>query len=603
MKTFTFKNRITRATGPVGCAIALLVGLSGNGLAQQSKVFFYDDDNIVYRAGTKRVLKPMTKRGTVLTPSGWEATAGNKIALCSVSFSGTRNPRYQMWYQVDSTAQGFTGDDKRYDNVVAYAYSSNGTVWTKPNLVPDTTFHYPGAVDNNIVLRGIGSTTGNRFGCSVVYDETESNADRRYKMVYTDWKSVTDSINDGVGLQVAFSPDGVDWNKYNSQSAPTVLQKIGYNRAGYQPPKVGYTYYFTSPISWRIPMTMSTVMNLLIEPAIVQSGTTVKPKTYVIYGKMAYDGPDGAMDWKGGVGRITSTDFLTWTQPELIDTPDDGDGSAISFQDSPVLKYEHMYLCLNQLADTTAGTNDIELMTSRDGKRWDRFRKNEYANVSVLPRATGTTAFDSKAIYTNASINVGDALRFYYGGNSVSSPTVSAIGMADVKRDRLVGLESMWIWGLRNKTTTYKLDEDGDRVPARNANGEVILDGNGNPTWEMILEEDAGLVEGSITLKPMDVSSFTTMYINAKTTTVTGDNGPIPGHIEVEVLDHRGYIVDNFTRDLHDGFAGDAVNADMTWGSGARGIGSLSSVVGLDRTKVSFRIYLTNATIYSVWFE
>src|SRR5690606_37783931 len=134
------------------------------------KVLFFDDGDILYRSGTKRALFGLQKYDPtpgmvvdpVVKPDSWDSNT--PFRLGSVSFDSNRNPKYMTWYQVDSSHRAFAGDDRRYNSVIAYAYSNNGLSWTKPNLYSSTGFRYPvgmGQNNNNIVLIGAGSPEGN----------------------------------------------------------------------------------------------------------------------------------------------------------------------------------------------------------------------------------------------------------------------------------------------------------------------------------------------------------------------------------------------------------------------------------------------------------
>jgi hypothetical protein len=127
----------------------------------------------LYRSGTRRVLQPLKRHpANPLLPGRdkpWEAA----IAWTSVY----RDPagRYQLWYQA------FAGDESRDRTrrcTVCYAESADGIHFTKPNL---GLFDYNGIKDTAIVLVGNGGTS-NRYGVSVVVDQREPDASRRYKM-------------------------------------------------------------------------------------------------------------------------------------------------------------------------------------------------------------------------------------------------------------------------------------------------------------------------------------------------------------------------------------------------------------------------------------
>jgi len=65
--------------------------------AAEQTILFVDDQDIVYRAGTRRVLhQPRRHEGNPLIVG---ATIKNQISYCSV-YRDTASGKYQMWYQV-----------------------------------------------------------------------------------------------------------------------------------------------------------------------------------------------------------------------------------------------------------------------------------------------------------------------------------------------------------------------------------------------------------------------------------------------------------------------------------------------------------------------
>ena len=107
---------------------------------------------------------------------------------------------------------GFTGSARPNCSIrrctVCYAESADGIHFTKPNL---GLFDYNGIKDTAIVLVGNGGTS-DRYGVSVVVDQREADASRRYKMAYFDFTK--DHGVEYPGLNVAFSPDGIHWTKH-----------------------------------------------------------------------------------------------------------------------------------------------------------------------------------------------------------------------------------------------------------------------------------------------------------------------------------------------------------------------------------------------------
>lgn len=185
------------------------------------------------------------------------------------------------------------------------------------------------------------------------------------------------------------------------------------------------------------------------------------------------------------MGRVESKDFLRWSKPQLLLTPDDLDPPDLEFHTSPVFYYQGRYLCLNQVLNRReGGTMNIELMVSRDGLAWERPFRNQF----FLARSTGNQ-FDSGSIFTNATpVVLEDEIRFYYGAYSQGAvgggtrvdgkDQLSGVGLAILPRDRFAGV----------------------RPVARSA----------QPTLKKPLEN-----VGQITFKPLDLKGCAEILLNA----------------------------------------------------------------------------------------
>ena len=122
---------------------------------------------------------------------------------------------------------------------------------------------------------------------------------------------------------------------------------------------------------WSVPLAISDALYALYDP---------KRSVYEIYSKMWIDRPDGGMYWKHAMARTQSSDFIHWSKPEIVLTPDDFDPSWLEFHASPVFFYNDCYFALLQILhrQVHGGIIDIELATSRDGVHWERPFRNEY---------------------------------------------------------------------------------------------------------------------------------------------------------------------------------------------------------------------------------
>ncbi len=375
-----------------------------------------DDRPMLYRPGTRRVLRPLDRHpGNPVLPDRefpWEvAIAWNSIH---------RDPNtglYQLWYQAFSGSQA---QERTHGCVVCYAESDDGISWRKPNL---GLFSYNGIDETNIVLIGNGGHS-TRYGASVVVDPRDPDPSRRYKMAHFDF-----SIDRGVerpGLCVAFSPDGIHWTKH--PRAP--LLPAAYGTRGSEVP------YADEPGNeWLIPLSISDATDALYDPV---------RKVFAIYGKMWVDGPDGTMFGKHAMHRTESRDFIHWSRPELLLAPDEFDPEYVEFHTSPVFHYNDGYFALLQILNRAerGGIMDIELALSEDGIRWQR----PFRSPFLLPR-NPEGGFDGGSIFNNPNpIPHGDEVRFYYGGYSEGATgandyeLVTGIGLATMPRDRMASV-------------------------------------------------------------------------------------------------------------------------------------------------------------------
>ena len=418
-----------------------------------------DDHYVLYRPGTKRSLRPLTRypqNPLIVEDKPWEGT----VAYCS-AYRDPESGHYQLWYQAWHPDEGCR---------VCYAESEDGLTWVKPDL----RLHAFGDVtDTNIVLvdRGL-------YGASVIVDDRDPDRSRRYKMAY--WSS---------GLKVAFSPDGVHW------TAPLEEPLLpGAGGRAEQPPYVGESFEPGRPR--RLPIGISDVIDVAWDP---------KRDVYMIYAKTWIDGPQGNMFWKRAVVRTDSADFLHWSRPRLVMAPDEFDGEGgdhemergsvgggsggVQMHSGPGFLYNDVYFSqLQMLAPATTGHMPIELAVSRDGYEWRRpFRKEMF-----LP-GTGGDEFDGSVIFSNATpIFFEDAFWFYYGAyrfpwNNGARTQESGIGLATMPRDRFAGVSPLERFG---QVTLKPVSLDGVKALTLNADA-----GDGEVRVE-VLSEDGYRVRG-----------------------------------------------------------------------------------------------------------
>ena len=130
-------------------------------------------------------------------------------------------------------------------------------------------------------------------------------------------------------MYVAFSEDGIIWNRRNFTDGPALVAQYGASPRT-QPPFLGQgsddgTKPFCLPAmqgkcEWVAPLSMGDVISTMHDPVSRQ---------YRAYHKTWIDGPDGQQFWKRAVGVSVSDDFVVWNATRrLIAAPDEFDGTA-----------------------------------------------------------------------------------------------------------------------------------------------------------------------------------------------------------------------------------------------------------------------------------
>ncbi|MGH9396495.1 MAG: hypothetical protein ACRD18_06550 [Terriglobia bacterium] len=472
-------------------------------------VLLVDDHGILYRPGTRRVPHSLTRYPDNPVIKSREKPWEVEIGWNSV-YHNPLTGKYQLWYQAYS---GSLARNKRKRCVVCYAESKDGIRWVKPSL---GLYSYNGIRETNIVLTGNGGHSVN-YDCSVVFDPRDPEAGRRYKMAYFDWSH--DGGQELPGLSVAFSPDGIHWKK--NPNAP--LLRASYGTQGDPLP------YRDQHGPWTVPLTMSDAIDAIYDPPRGQ---------FAIYGKMWTDGPDGRMYWKHGMGHTESKDFIHWSRPQLLLTPDEFDPPWVEFHHSPVFYYNDCYFALLQILHRAVGGGviNVELAISRNGLEWKRpFREHFF-----LARSGGLK-FDSGSLFINPMpVLLEDDFHFYYAGYSQGATSgndygmLSGIGLATMRRDRFAGLRPI------------------ERI-------------------------------GQITLKPLSFANLRSITINADASV---------GSVLPEILDAEGYRIHELAEKDAIPVTGDSLRHPLRWRR--RNISEMAP------GNYILRLHLKNAEVFAV---
>ena len=392
-------------------------------------VLFVDHLHISDESGVKRTLQQPQKRvAPVITSQGkWDSSP----YLFGTVIFDEQHQIYKAWYMSYNYGQPLP-----VRTPFLYATSNDGRDWNYPDL---GLFEYEGSKQNNIILQNAGHHDS--YSPSVVKDLNESDPARRYKMIFWDFSS-HGSYNGNEGLMIAFSPDGIHWKRW--QEKP-LLSAAKHEQS------------------------ISDVMDLMIDPS---------DGKYVAYTKgWAYPFPHHRQ-----VVRTESTDFLTWSPPEVVlrhaNTIEDTESYGM-----PVFAHEGIYFgLLRSYHSKTDKTIDIQLTSSRDGREWVRVADQ----ASLMPTGPDD-AWDRGMLFSTAPVIRNDVMEFFYGawdGNHDSRSRNSAIGLATLPLNRFIAVESIDPVG-RLQTTPQRIRQNTlslnanvqagrIRVSLLNADGEAI---------------------------------------------------------------------------------------------------------------------------------
>ncbi|MBC8354602.1 MAG: hypothetical protein H8E66_21610 [Planctomycetes bacterium] len=267
------------------------------------------------------VLHHPIKREIAITPEHpWERNGVSYM----VTFKD--GPTYRAWYRVD--AAGLTADRK---SMTAYAESDDGIHWHKPKL---GLIEFEGSKENNLVWNG------NIVNLAVFRDDNPSaKPNERYK-----------AIGRNGDLFSLVSPDGLSWKPASDKPIHTARPFDSHNIAFWDPIDDQYVAY---------------TRGVRVEGSL-GSG-------------MAATFFKSGVRW---VRRSTSKDFLTWSELEPMRT---GGHPREELYTNATIRYErapdYLFMFPSRFASAREpqpgwkygkGVNDIVLLTSRDGLRFER---------------------------------------------------------------------------------------------------------------------------------------------------------------------------------------------------------------------------------------
>jgi hypothetical protein len=367
-------------------------------------LLFADDSGVAEKSGVVRTVHVARTRPKPVL-EGTLPTEGSRVYLSGSVHRDETTGLLRMWYAGHPDLPGgakpkVEGFRSGKGNFVLYATSKDGVTWERPALGLHA---FQGSKANNILY--------DFHSPSVIVDDTDPDPARRYKML----GSLRGRYN------AATSPDGLRWT---GPDEPIVHS--------------------------------SDNITLTRDPFSGDYLAYLRPKQPVIRGYP-----------RRVVALSRSRDFITWSKPELVFAPDEQDdawatspGQRTEVNNMSVFPHAAGFLGFPTIFRVTAtdrpaaelghgqsstdGTLDVQLITSTDGRAWQRTEKRE----AIIPRGAAG-GFDGGSIFgvCSTAVHTDDETWVYYTGINTSHgapmpPKRIAIGRAEWRRHGFVSLDA-----------------------------------------------------------------------------------------------------------------------------------------------------------------
>ena len=404
----------------------------------ECRQLFVDDFIVAQMCGVSRTLNQPTKYAgnPIMIPLyPWEG----RIELYGTVLRDPDEGLLRMWYMgmgnmgiaqmgVDNPSKwaGMGFDPSNLTYCICYATSRDGVFWERPNL---GLVEYKGSRDNNIVLL-------NASAANIIKDDRDPDPDRLYKSLFYESFDADGTSNEGDGVSVAFSPDGLHWEKYNGNPVITKASD-SHTLLGWDDLQGQYVSY--------------------CRPSIHHGNCTRR------------------------IGRSVSDDFVNWTDPEDVLVPDERDPPGLQFYCMPTFKYEGLYVGQICAYHTYAeephvrfyGKIDVQLAVSRDGISWDRLGRRE----PFIPNGPAGSMDAGEVYMAKSPIVMGDELWFYYSPCPMEHGHTGRSGPICIAKLRLDGFVSIDAGEQTGTVVTKPFQCDGGplRINAAARGGSVSL--------------------------------------------------------------------------------------------------------------------------------
>lgn len=363
---------------------------------------FLDDHVIARMDGVKRTLcRPARHPGNPLMVQDqpWEQRL---IKLYGTVLYDAGARIFRCWYLATESDRGVPDTPEApgtAEYCQCYAESRDGITWTKPMVGPG---RYGPYEKHNIVIP-------DAHGFSVLFTPEDPDPERRFRGVG--------------GATLGFSPDGIRWN-VDTPACSNWRAAVRKNDTG------------TSVVRWK--------------DEYLAYVRFQEPERRVM-------DPRTGIAWTGvqrGVGLCVSRDFVHWTAKQSVFKSDARDGHpwtqpyglCVTPYGDVLIGLVPMLRLVPRKNNNGHGPTDVELLVSRDGRKWDRVADRAVFMEEQRLRPGDERRWDLR-IYPSAPMLVkDDTVHIYYAGQTnvhgERIPFRGGLGLATLPADRFVAVRA-----------------------------------------------------------------------------------------------------------------------------------------------------------------
>ena len=374
------------------------------------KQMFLDNDLVAVVKNIKRTLHEPSKHPQnplIRQDKPWERLIYFRTNAYNVIYDEA-DKLFKCWYDDRPAAEQVVGQNGKmiakekdtaagcdlFGSRICMAISKDGINWEKPGfgkVVED-------GHNTNVVFFDDKDPKGGIYAMSVLLDPNESDLLRRYKAIYChvrpNWnvpKVSTQRDMHSVGWHLAFSPNGVDWTKYEDNP---IITECGSD---------------VVILTWD-PVDKKYVLMC----RAVHEADSPHPDFDNWYTPFCPDQPPGVWCPRRRVDRMESEDCIHWSSATLVSSPRPEDDLQEAHYGLLPWRVDDYHLGFLNILQQVDNTFHFELIHSRDGLNWNRFTPRR----PVIP-AGGPGSFDEFMVECpNTFLTIGDKHWIYYGGNS-----------------------------------------------------------------------------------------------------------------------------------------------------------------------------------------